>query len=134
LIITTRSGKSQWTELYSTHSKSQWVENFLIALPDLSDQLQTMIQERFCNSRTVLKHRQELSQINYKRGISSSLPVTCWSRDQTGHRLVNDQTGHRLVSDQTGHRLVSDQVGHRLVSDQVGHRLVSDQTGHKDRS
>jgi hypothetical protein len=89
------------------------------------------IQERFCNSRTVLKHRQELSQINYKRGISSSLPVTCWSRDQTGHRLVSDQTGHRLVSDQTGHRLVSDQTGHRLVSDQTGHRLVSDQTGHR---
>jgi hypothetical protein len=72
---------------------------------------------RFCNSRTVLKHRQELSQINYKRGISSALLVTDWSRDQTGHRLVSDQTGH-----QTGHvtKLVTD-----WSRDQTGHRLVT---------
>jgi hypothetical protein len=97
---------------------------FFSTVVDLGEAL-----SRFCNSRTVLKHRQELSQINYKRGISSALLVIDWSRDQTGHRLVSDQTGHMLVSDQTGHRLVSDQTGHRLVSDQTGHRLVSDQTG-----
>ena len=29
VIKTARSYKAQWTELYSTHAKSQWVERFI---------------------------------------------------------------------------------------------------------
>jgi hypothetical protein len=73
------------------------------------------IQERFCNSRTVLKHRQELSQINYKRGILSALLVTDWSRDQTGHQVMVTKTGHQVVVTKTGHQVMVTKTGHQVA-------------------
>jgi hypothetical protein len=79
------------------------------------------IQERFCNSRTVLKHRQELSQINYKRGISSSLPVTCWSVT----KLVTNWSVTKLVTDWSVTTLVTNWSVTKLVTDWSVTKLVT---------